>query len=443
NSSQGPNYTYLWVPVDVGQIEAGTETTLNPVILAPGTYQLVVTDTTNNCFGTDEVVVSIDTVAPVAEAGVGGELNCTDPSLTLDGSASSQDGSGQYTYQWTGPVGAPIQNATTLMPTVSVPGWYHLTVIDTDNGCSATDSVEVLENSATPQIVVDVSGELTCVVDTVQLDASATTGVQLQYAWAGPCVGQSDQSTALATCPGTYSVTVTDLSNGCADSMQVAVTENVTSPSVQAFAPDEITCSVTCVEVSAEATPAATYTWQWTPLDPNAEIMHADSSVATVCTPGGYTVVATDVSNGCTGSALVGVSANTVPPVADAGMAEPITCAEPTSMLDGSGSSQGAPGAYSYQWVPLDGGAIQPGDETSLSPTVLAPGTYQLIVTNNQNGCTATDEVVVADETWPPLAEAGPDAQIGCLDDDTLLDGSASESGPTISYTWLDAAGMP
>ncbi len=443
-STQGANFTYLWTPVDAGEIQAGTETTLNPVILAPGTYQLVVTDITNGCLGTDEVVVAIDTVAPVAEAGVGGELSCINPSLTLDGSGSSQDGSGQYTYQWTGPAGAPIQNANTLMPAVSVPGWYFLTVINTDNGCSATDSVEVLANSATPQIAVDVSGELTCVVDTVLLDASATTGGQLQFAWSGPCLGQGDQSVALATCPGTYSVTVTDQTNGCADSMQVMVSENITSPTVQAFAPDEITCSVSCVEVSAEATPAgATYSYQWTPLDPEAEIMNADSSVATVCTPGGYTVVATDVSNGCTGSTLVGVSANTVPPVADAGTADPITCAEPASTLNGSGSSQGAPGAYSYQWQPLDGGMIQPGDETSLTPTVLAPGTYQLIVTDNQNGCTATDEVTVADDTWPPLAEAGPNAQIGCLDDEVLLDGSASESGPDISYTWLDAAGMP
>ncbi len=443
-SSQGSEFVYLWTPVDAGQIEPGTETTLNPVILAPGTYQLVVTDTVNGCTGTDEVTVAIDTVAPIAEAGTGGVLSCVDPVLTLDGTGSSQDGDGLYNYQWTGPVGVPIQDAHTLTPTVTQPGWYFLTVFNTDNGCTATDSVEVLENSDAPQLVVAVSGQITCVTDTVWLDATATTGAQLQFSWSGPCVGQSDQAIAMATCAGVYSVTVTDLDNGCADSTQLTVSEHITSPSVLAFAPDEITCAVTCVEISAEATPAgATYAYQWTPLDPGAQISNADSSIATVCTPGGYSVVATDLSNGCTGSALVGVSANTVPPLAEAGQADPITCAEPTSTLDGSGSSQGAPGAYTYLWTPLDGGAIEPGTETSLTPVVLAPGTYQLQVTNNQNGCTATDEVVVADETWPPAAEAGPTAQMGCLDDAVVLDGSASETGPYITYTWLDAQGTP
>ncbi len=443
-SSQGQNLVYEWSPEGQGAIQPGTENGLNPVILAPGTYQLTVTDTTNGCFDMDEVMVGIDTMPPVAEAGPSEvELSCINPALTLDGANSSQDSTGLYTYQWTGPVGAPIQNANTLMPTVSQPGWYYLMVTNTDNGCTALDSVKVLENSQAPQIQVSVSSAITCIVDTVLLDASASTGDQLQFSWAGPCVLQTNEAMAQANCAGTYQVIVTDLSNGCADSLTVEVEEHITAPSVVAMAPDELTCADTCVLVYAEATPAATYSYEWIPLDPNAQILNADSSVATVCTPGGYTVVATDVSNGCTGSTLVGVNANTVPPTAEAGMAEPITCVQPTTQLDGSGSSQGAPGAFDYLWIPLDGGQIQPGDETSLTPTVLAPGTYQLQVTNNQNGCIATDEVLVADETWPPAAEAGADAQMGCLDDEVVLDGSASEAGPNISYSWLNALGNP
>ncbi len=66
NSSQGPNYSYLWVTAD-GNIISGV-TSLTPVVNEVGTYTLLVTDNANGCNSSDNVVVFEDFEFPVANA---------------------------------------------------------------------------------------------------------------------------------------------------------------------------------------------------------------------------------------------------------------------------------------------------------------------------------------------------------------------------------------
>ena len=66
--------------------------------------------------------------------------------------------------------------------------------------------------------------------------------------------------------------------------------------------------------------------------------------------------------------------------------------------MDGDGSALGA--QISYLWS--GNGTID--NNTSLSPTIYVPGTYTLLVTNNENGCTETDDVVVDEDGNVPTA---------------------------------------
>ena len=87
------------------------------------------------------------------------------------------------------------------------------------------------------------------------------------------------------------------------------------------------------------------------------------------------------------------VLANQTPPLADAGAPFTLDCAGETAGLSGSGS--GGPN-LAYQWSSSDGHFVS-GAGTA-TPLIDEPGTYQSVVTNSGNGCTATDEVIIDPE---------------------------------------------
>ncbi|MEZ4893792.1 MAG: PKD domain-containing protein [Saprospiraceae bacterium] len=88
SSSTGPNFGYLWTAGNGGNIVSG-DTTLNPVVNAPGTYTLtVIIDSINGC-----VNMATDTVA--ADTNV---ARCRHISDTL--SCSVQQPQCQWLQQW-------------------------------------------------------------------------------------------------------------------------------------------------------------------------------------------------------------------------------------------------------------------------------------------------------------------------------------------------------
>ncbi|TVQ47865.1 MAG: PKD domain-containing protein, partial [Saprospirales bacterium] len=105
--------------------------------------------------------------------------------------------------------------------------------------------------------------------------------------------------------------------------------------------------------------------------------------------------------------------------------------------LDGSASSQGA--EFSYLWTTSDGNILS--GEESLNPLVNAAGTYQLQVTNNDNGCISASSIeVISDGEFPEL-ELNKSGDISCLDNVVLLSGLGSASGDNISYSWENSDG--
>jgi gliding motility-associated-like protein len=109
---------------------------------ASGVYTITVTDTANGCSATDTVTVLSDTTPPVADAGSIQGVGCGVPTANLDGSASS---SGlNITYNWTTVGGNIVSGGTSTGPTVDQGGLYTITVTNTTNGCTSTDTVSVI-----------------------------------------------------------------------------------------------------------------------------------------------------------------------------------------------------------------------------------------------------------------------------------------------------------
>ncbi|HIA01637.1 MAG TPA: gliding motility-associated C-terminal domain-containing protein, partial [Myxococcales bacterium] len=206
-----PGYTWLW------DATANNQTTVTAIGLVVGVYQVVLSDS-RGC--TDTLSVTVNSPFP----GPPTLTLSTTPSNTCTGNGAATvfttinmaGNANNFTYLWS-------NSDTTASATGLVPGVASVTVTD-ENGCVATTSTTIT-GSASLSVTTSVlspgcgssDGEITAV--------ASGDSVGYLFQWSANAFGQT---TVLATgLPiGTYSVTVTGISNGCTDSATVTLTNN-------------------------------------------------------------------------------------------------------------------------------------------------------------------------------------------------------------------------
>jgi hypothetical protein len=434
-SSIGTNLVYDWT-ANPGNIISGNGT-LTPIVNQTGNYTLKVTNTTNGCTSTVTVPVVADNSLPPTNAGPDGTLTCVVHQVILNGTGSVSGSN--YTYHWTASNGGNIISGdSTLMPIVTTSGTYTLVVTDTLNGCMASDNAVVINDLAQPLAVVAPGGQITCIVSSVQLNgAGSSTGTNFSYDWISPPGGGISSGgntlTPIVVSVGTYTLVVTNNTNGCTQSASATVTINANVPIAVAAPQGILTCAVPTVLVDATGSSSGPNVgYQWSTLD--GQILSGQGTQQiSAGSIGTYTLLVTNTSNNCTSSYSVDVTSDITPPQADAGAQVILTCILPSSVLDGSNSSTGA--NYTYQWSAVSGGHFVSLTNIQ-SPLVDLPGTYQIIVTNMLNGCTATDQVLVLPDANDPVVEVAAPATLNCAVSETTLNGSGSSVGTEISYWW-------
>ncbi|MBK8555042.1 MAG: gliding motility-associated C-terminal domain-containing protein [Lewinellaceae bacterium] len=432
-SSAGVNFTYVWTGPD---ITPATQNLTNPPVSTPGNYTLVITNNVNNCSATDAALVNTDTAPPTADAGTDAIIDCIVTATQIGGSSSNGP---DFSYTWTGPAITPA-NAGLATPTINLEGTYQITVTNTLDGCTATDSVLVTLNAVYPSALAGLDQIITCINNTVTIDGSnSSTGPEFQYTWMGPGInaGNQTQPTPNVSQPGNYILSITNTTNSCISTDTVVVTENTALPTVSAGSDQNLDCAtlqVTLDGAGSSAGPNIQYLWSGAGITLGSDTLQSPS----VSLPGNYTLVVTDMVNGCTAQDLVVINQDITNPVASAGPNITLTCAQAMLSIDGSGSSSGS--NFEYVW---QGPGINTGNYNLQSPMVSDSGTYILIVTNAVNHCTTTDTVYVDKDGDFPLAEAGATQLLTCAVTAVLLDGSQSQTGTGISYLWTGPGLVP
>lgn len=142
-SSFGPPYTIIW---SGGNIEGYSG--LDPTVNAPGMYSLEIINGDNGCRVEAQVAVPADTTAPVVNAGGVAYLDCLNSWAVLNG--TYENNCTTCLFSWSTREGRFIEGITTLNPTVDLPGIYTLSLLDTNNGCSNVDEVNVMEDPDIP-----------------------------------------------------------------------------------------------------------------------------------------------------------------------------------------------------------------------------------------------------------------------------------------------------
>ena len=184
-----------------------------------GTYVLTATNTALGCSTSDEVEININTAVPTADAGTDLELTCAQSTALANGTASSQ-GTG-YSYQWTTTGGTILNGGMTLIPELSAPGTYLLTVLNSENGCVSQDELTVTE-AELPELALQNLTHVECPDGaTGSITVEGTGGADTySYAWSNGATG----ATIGDLSAGMYTVTLTD-GNSCEVSLSIQVTD--------------------------------------------------------------------------------------------------------------------------------------------------------------------------------------------------------------------------
>lgn len=432
-SDIGPGFSVLW---SGPAITPATENLIAPVVDLPGTYTVLITNTTTQCTATASTMVTEDQTAPVANAGPDQTIDCVTTATTIGGNSSSGPA---FTYLWVGPDIDPARE-TLAQPIVRVAGVYELIVTDTTNGCLALDETTVFTNAVFPVTDAGADGIITCAAPVYTLDASSSSiGANFQITWQGPGInpGNINLNSAPVDQPGTYIATVFDTNNSCATSDTVVVGIDTLAPAANAGTDHIINCRDTTATLDGSLSSAGvafTYLWTGAGIQPGDEGLQSP----VVVLGGQYNLLVTNTINGCATSDQVVVTVDNQLPTADAGPDITLTCAQNSLPIDGSGSSSGAP--FTYLW---DGPGINSSNFNQQSPVVADSGAYVVTVTNTVNHCLATDAVYVALDGDFPVADAGADPALTCVTDTVILDGGLSDSGAGIIYAWTGPAVVP
>lgn len=417
-SSTGAIYSYLWTTAN-GNIVSGA-TTLMPVVNAAGTYTLKVTNNVNGCTATASTTVTSNINPPDVTA-TGGTLTCAATSVTLNANSSVPG----VSYAWAGPNGftSNLQN-----PTVSVAGNYTVVVTNPANSCTNSATAVVVQGATPPAVTASASGQITCAVLSVQVNATAVPGGT--YAWSGPGNFTSAQQNPTVTISGIYSVTVT-ATNGCTASDTAFVSQNIAAPGATASASGEITCTNLTVQLNGGSAAAPNVAFAWT--GPNNYTSSLQNPVASAA--GAYNLVVTSNANGCTSTATATVTQNTTSPVANIATPGNLNCNNATIQINATGSSQGS--NFTYAWTTPNGNIVS--GATTLTPVVNAAGTYNLLITNTNNGCVTNGSTTVNQS--PPVTAVASALNVSC---NGGSNGSATATpgggAGNFSYLWSNSA---
>ena len=388
----------------------------NPIVNTQGNYIFTLIDTVTTCVTTTMTAVTSNSIPPVITAASSGAISCINTSATIFANVTPAGA----TILWSGPNGF---SSTALSPLIYVGGVYHVIATNPVNGCTATASTTVNANIILPGVVAT-GGTITCAITSATLHSSSgTPGVA--YAWKGPSNFTSYQANPVVTISGTYTISVTNPSNGCISTATAGVSQNVILPSLTTTGAT-VTCLTPSPKISASSTTAGvTYSWAGpgafgsTIFNPN------------VTSGGIYTITIANPANGCTKSSSVYVTEDKQPPYVFAGTDKSLNCNVTTVIMNPLGTGCGT--GCTYLWTTDDGNIVLGAN--TLYARADAPGAYTLTVKNLQNGCIASDEMDIT-QSLPVTANATQLVVVTCNGTAT---GSAKVTGSgvgTLNYTW-------
>ena len=435
-----------------------TTYTANAAELAAGFVNLILTSTNNgNCNSVTDTVKLSFTPAPIVNAGLNLSYCKNNPAAVLSGTVSA----GSTTGIWSGGTGTFTPNNTdlnaTYYPSASelTLGSVNLILTSTANGnCNQiSDNVLIIYTTApSANAGVDLSS---CQNNPTSILSGIVSGPTSTGIWAGGTGTFSPNNTTLnATyipspadlASGAVTLTLTTTNNGTCNQSIDSVKINFTpSPLVNAGL-DLTTCRNNIISVLSGTVSGGTTSGVWSgglgSFTPSNSVLTATYSPNTTELAAGFVnLILTSTNNGNCILMKDTVKITFTPsPIVNAGINLGVCKNNPSSVLSGSVSGGSTTGIWS------GGSGIFTPSNTDLnatyspSPSEIAAGSVNLILTSTNNGnCNQVNDNVLIVFTTAPTVNAGIDL-FSCKNNAfSVLSGIVS--GPTTTGIWTGGTG--
>jgi hypothetical protein len=346
-------YTYQW---------SNGATSQNLTGLTPGNYAVVVTGA-NGCTTTQDI--DVNDLTPAINISGTTIINTTCNGGNGAVNISILPANPNYMINWS--------NGPTTLSNPNLPGGTYTVTVTLGNTCTQEESFTVIDNPNIPNLNSVITNTV-CELSNGGIVVTPVSGgpVPFTYAWSNGTTNQN-----LSNVPsGQYSVVVTG-ANGCTQIFDFDIDNNNPPININGNAVANTSCGNPNGSITITVQPSGSYTYAWT--------NGASTQNITGLTAGTYTVTVTGLGV-CQEVIDFTVDELFNLPTINATIKNP-TCglSNGSIMLMVSGGMT----PYTYNWSGASGNA---------NVINLSPGNYSVVVTD-KNGCTATEDFVLIDET--------------------------------------------
>jgi hypothetical protein len=425
----------LWTTAN-GEILEG-EDALEMLFGQPGTYQLVVTDTTNGCSGRLIINPTADIEIPILQIPLPDTLDCQQSTITLEVLVGPTFDT--LTYEWKSIDGIFAGRTDTSSVEVRKSGTYIVIVENPKSGCRDSISVDVIADDDLPVASAGEDLMLNCAQDTVFPNTSGTTtGSEIRYLWTklnGTIEEDSLLSISISE-PGTYILKVFNIANLCSVQDTIEVFENYNTPQVLSITAAELNCRENTITIESAFANEENSTILWTG-PPGGIVSGLDSRMPSVGLSGWYFFTIRDTISQCEFGDSILVTENRIQPTILIELPDTLDCQLNTISLDASQSS--GLGPLSYIWT-TNTGNILSGDQSPM-PIVNRSGFYYLTILDDANGCENMDSVFVEQNSeLEQLTIQKPDT-LNCIRNSITLLAEYSNPNSMIGMLWSTVDG--
>ena len=335
-----------------------------------GTYSYVALNTVSTCSIGGTVVVTTDTIKPIAAP----STNCTGVVISLN--ATSAPG---INLNWIAP-STPTANIGNPATSTAI-GVYTLVATDPNNGCVQTYTAQ----TSVPPITVVTSpttNVLTCTNQTIVATTSPATSSSITVTW-NDGVTTSTVNPYSITSGGTYT-TMVQVNGGCSSQSVITISTNTVANVNINPSSTLITCATGSVNLTANSFSGGPYVYSWTPSTTTFT-----GTQFPAISPDNYTVVALNTANGCTATAtqaigMESINASFVADTYQGLMPLPVTFTNTSVVLNSN------PVGTTYNWNFGDGSSSLNSNDTTVTHVYNSQGTFPVILTATNGFCRDT-----------------------------------------------------
>lgn len=430
-----PAYRYTWNGPALGT----PSVTGRQVVLAAGSYSVVVEEPASGCKASDSLELSQAPCAPCIDIGLPDTITCQNPLIRLQASLCAPCNGCSVSWTSLGN-GRIVQEGNTLTPVVEGGGSFRITVQDA-NGLSSSMEVVVATDTLPPLTDAGPDAFLTCKSNAVWIGPTAANTPDYTYFWTAsdnrPVINGNTQR-VLVNRPAVFYLVQESIKNGCAGLDSVSVRRDTAPPLADAGPAMRLTCSMPRLSLNGTGSAVGSnIQYTWNAGNGGRILTGATSSTPLVDAPGTYTLFVQDTANGCSNSDSVTVDAVFSGPPLVSIPDQTITCRD-TSLLLSAALPDSRP--YAYQWCQL----LPNGDslcQTSLQMVANQPGVYLFELTDLETGCKSYDQVGVFLNLTPPTVEAGTLDTFPCNGAAIGLQGTTSVPAGMFRASWTTSGG--